>query len=83
MGTKHDLRTDPETLEICANKNRPVITEEEGELLAQRLNCVAYHETSAKEKTGINPEMFQLFAQCYAHFQEENTNYKQKNCIVC
>ena len=83
MGTKHDLRTDPETLRVCATKNITVISEEMGELLARRTNCVAYHETSAKEKTGISPELFPLFAQCYSYFQQENANYKKKNCVVC
>lgn len=50
VGTKKDLRLDPERLAVLAKANFEVVTTEQGRDVAEKIGAVAYVECSAKMK---------------------------------
>lgn len=59
VGTKVDLRDDPEALEKLSQKKQKMLQYSDGVNLAKQIGAVAYHETSAKKGIGIE-ELKQL-----------------------
>ncbi len=52
VGTKIDLRDDPDTISRLADKKMKPIPKEEGDRLAREINCVKFLECSALTQNG-------------------------------
>ena len=57
VGTKIDLREDPDTLNKLAEKHLRPISTGEGVLLAQEIGALAYKECSALTQEGLQETM--------------------------
>ncbi|XP_033099801.1 cell division control protein 42 homolog [Anneissia japonica] len=53
LGTKIDLRDDPDAIEELRKRNQKATSVEEGETLAKKLKAVQYIECSAKTQEGV------------------------------
>ncbi|KAJ3044105.1 GTP-binding protein Rho1 [Rhizophlyctis rosea] len=62
VGTKSDLRNDPNTIETLAKLGQKPVTEEEGKRMASQIGALHYFETSAKLNEGI-PIVFEEAAR--------------------
>ena len=84
VGTKTDLRADPDFLVRLREKKIQPITREEGIALAKELGMAAYVETSALTGEGVNA----LFQTCYALFLQgkdvaaAGSADKRANCVL-
>ncbi|KAJ3047102.1 GTP-binding protein Rho1 [Rhizophlyctis rosea] len=65
VGTKSDLRNDPQTIASLAKMGQRPVTFEEGQKMSQQINAIGYYETSAKSNEGI-PIVFEEAARAAA-----------------
>ncbi|KAL6052252.1 Ras-related C3 botulinum toxin substrate 2 [Balamuthia mandrillaris] len=87
VGTKVDLRDDPETLRMLASKGLSPVSKEEGERMAKRIGAVAHLECSALTQQGLK----QVFDEAIrAVLSPQPTKggaagrrEKKKRCLIC
>jgi Ras-related C3 botulinum toxin substrate 1 len=84
VGTKIDLRTDPETIRRLAEKGDSPITTEQGELLAKQLGASAFVECSAKTAKGVK-QTFDATIRTFLNAQTKTKRGKKavhKTCNI-
>ncbi|EFA86112.1 hypothetical protein PPL_00672 [Heterostelium album PN500] len=77
VGTKSDLTTDSETLEILASREQTVVTPEQIEYVTEHLGAIEYFECSALINYGLQP-IFDKVIQTVLYPQ-----YSKKNSSKC
>jgi len=85
VGTKVDLRDDPEVLARLRAKNLAPITAKEGETMAKHHNCLLYTETSALTGHNLGKHFFETIVKSSLlglHWNQYPGG-KEKKCIVC
>ena len=88
VGTKSDLRNDPDTLEKLALKGIKPFTEAEGIALAKEMHMDAYVETSSLEGKGLKTcfstavELVLSVGQEPGWFEARKKKQAQQNCAL-
>ena len=78
IGTKNDLTTDPVYLKtVLIKREEKPISFEQGELLAQKLGCISYIETSAKTNYGID-DLEEMMLKCISMSNNPKNSREQK-----
>jgi len=84
VGTKLDLRDDPITRKNLIMKRKTLpISYEQGELMARKMGCVTYIETSSLKGIGFN-DMTQVIVKASLALKDPNVakrNQKKKCCV--
>ena len=86
VGTKKDLREDPEFIKILEEKDQKPITQKEGEMMKQEVGAADFGECSARTQDGLR----EIFNKCIAVYleppQEEKKSGKKSKeggkCMV-
>jgi GTPase SAR1 family protein len=84
VGTKIDLRTNPELLSRLASRKETMVTYEEGVVLAEELKCETYCECSALTQKGL-AEMFTATIQAAMEPKKLQSKYgkNKRNNNAC
>jgi len=85
IGTKIDLRDDPDTLEKLASKQQKPIMPRAGESKMKEINAAAYHEISSLTKIGLNElfdTAFKIALNHHDHVGGSSGKSKQNNCVM-
>ena len=77
VGTKIDLRDDPATRKKLLMKKKMPISYEQGELMARKMGCVTYIETSSLNGIGFS-DMTQVIVSCSLAWKERHGNSTEK-----
>lgn len=80
VGTKLDLRDDPDTIERLASMGQSPVTEAMGFSLAKEIGAYKYLECSALTQSGLKM-VFDEAIRCVL-VQAAKPNKKEKNCVV-
>jgi len=80
VGTKLDLRNDPDTIARLQQKRRAPVNTEEGEALANELNAYKYIECSALTQQGLKG-VFDDAIRCVIDTQKKPKK-KSKRCVL-
>jgi Ras-related C3 botulinum toxin substrate 1 len=80
VGTKTDLRRDPETIRTLQAKRQNLVTTEEGLSLAEQLGAYKFLECSAVTQEGLKA-VFDEAIRCVLEHQNKPTKKKSK-CII-
>ncbi len=81
VGTKQDLRDDPETISHLAERGVSLVTPEEGDAMAKEVGAVKYLECSALTQEGLKT----VFEEAIRAFNQEVATFshkKHKNCTL-
>ncbi|XP_010891162.1 rho-related GTP-binding protein RhoG [Esox lucius] len=78
VGTKKDLRNDPEVLKKLKDQNQTTITQQQGAALARQIHAIKYLECSALNQDGIK-EVFAEGVRAYLNPQPVTT---KKPCVI-
>lgn len=91
VGTKIDLRENPDEIDKARSQNEDIVTKEMGEKLAQKIGAIDYVETSAFKQIGIT-ELFEKaihiklgnkkFLKDKISNSVHNFGKKNKNCSI-
>lgn len=81
VGTKTDLRRDPDTVRNLQAKRQNLISTEEGQGLAKELGAYAYLECSARTQEGLKA-VFDEAIRCVLEYQNKPTKKKSKCTIL-
>ena len=76
VGTKNDLRDDPETVQMLLDRNMAPITTQQGNALAADIGAAGYFETSAITQHGLKVMFDHVIRKGLAH---KYSNAKSKN----
>lgn len=79
VGTKLDLREDPEMLKKLQEKDTSPVTKEQGEKMKEEIGAYAYVECSARTQKGLK-EVFNMAIE--ATRQEKKNEPKKKQCLI-
>ncbi|XP_028818842.1 rho-related GTP-binding protein RhoG-like [Denticeps clupeoides] len=79
VGTKKDLRNDPEVLKMLKDRNQAVITQQQGSALAKQIQAIKYLECSALSQEGIK-EVFMEAVRAFLNPVPETS--KKKPCVL-
>ena len=79
VGTKKDLRNDPNTIYELAKMKQEPVKFEDGRIMAEKIKAYAYLECSAKSKEGVR-EVFE--AATRASLQKPKKSSKKKHCVL-
>jgi hypothetical protein len=83
VGCKEDLRTEAQQGLISATP----IDSQSGELLAKRLKCLCYLETSGNTGYGLGSNFIELMLQSHIYNnylrKQKTHNKKSKKCSIC
>jgi len=82
VGTKIDLRDDPVTRKKLLMKKKMPISYEQGELMARKMGCVTYIETSSMKGIGFS-DMTQVIVSCSLAFKERHAKTAKKGHKKC
>ena len=77
VGTKKDLRNDPNTIKELEKMKLEPVKLEEGSAMAEQINAFAYHECSAKNKEEVR-EVFDTVTRASLQFKKG----KKNKCIL-
>ncbi|XP_061072595.1 rho-related GTP-binding protein RhoG-like [Conger conger] len=78
VGTKKDLRADPELLKKLKEQNQTSITQQQGVALARHIHAIKYLECSALNQDGIK-EVFSEAVRAFLNPQPAST---KKPCVL-
>jgi len=85
VGTKIDLRDDPEAMDKLASKNLKVVTSEQGDELAQNWrasNVVKYMECSALTQVGLKDIFDEAIRSVITPAPKKQKAKKGSNCVT-
>jgi Ras-related C3 botulinum toxin substrate 1 len=77
VGTKIDLRDDPETLKKLESNGHTPFKKEQGEKFKNEINAAAYRECSARTMQGLN-EVFTTVIETHYNFGQTMTPQERK-----
>ncbi|KAJ8392047.1 hypothetical protein AAFF_G00078530 [Aldrovandia affinis] len=77
VGTKKDLRADPEVLKKLKEQNQTTVTQQQGAALARHIRAIKYLECSALNQDGIK----EVFAEAVRAFLNPQPAVK-KPCVL-
>ncbi|KAK6296167.1 rho-related GTP-binding protein RhoG-like [Coregonus clupeaformis] len=78
VGTKKDLRNDPEVLKKLKDQNQTTITQQQGSALARQIQAIKYLECSALNQDGIK----EVFAEGVRAFLNPQPVATRKPCVL-
>ncbi|CAB1348175.1 unnamed protein product [Coregonus sp. 'balchen'] len=78
VGTKKDLRNDPEVLKKLKDQNQTTITQQQGSALARQIHAIKYLECSALNQDGIK----EVFAEGVRAFLNPQPVATRKPCVL-
>ncbi|XP_023683530.1 rho-related GTP-binding protein RhoG-like [Paramormyrops kingsleyae] len=78
VGTKSDLRSDPEVLRKLKEQNQSTITQQQGQALARQIHAIRYLECSALNQEGIK----EVFAEAVRAFLNPQPTTSKKPCVL-
>ncbi|XP_020363930.1 rho-related GTP-binding protein RhoG [Oncorhynchus kisutch] len=78
VGTKKDLRNDPEVLKKLKDQNQMTITQQQGIALARQIQAIKYLECSALNQDGIK----EVFAEGVRAFLNPQPVATKKPCVL-
>ncbi|MFH4976483.1 hypothetical protein AB6A40_003192 [Gnathostoma spinigerum] len=78
IGTKLDLRDDPETLRILGTENKQPISRSQGQKVAKRIKAVKYLECSALTQQGLKA----VFEEAVRAVLAPKPTRKKRNCCL-
>merc|ERR1712154_695370 len=78
VGTKSDLRDDPDTQATLAHKNLTMVTPEEAETMRKQIKAVQYCECSALTQLGLK----QVFDEATRESQKAREPIRKKRCVL-
>lgn len=78
VGTKKDLRNDPEVLKKLKDQNQMTITQQQGTALAKQIQAIKYLECSALNQDGIK----EVFAEGVRAFLNPQPVATKKPCVL-
>ncbi|CDQ81429.1 rho-related GTP-binding protein RhoG [Oncorhynchus mykiss] len=78
VGTKKDLRNDPEVLKKLKDQNQTTITQQQGIALARQIQAIKYLECSALNQDGIK----EVFAEGVRAFLNPQPVATKKPCVL-
>jgi Ras-related C3 botulinum toxin substrate 1 len=81
VGTKTDLRGDPETLERLQERSQRPVTTEEGRALAKSIGAVAYVEASALTMDGVSEAFDRSVRSCVQPLKKSKKG-KRAGCSI-
>ena len=80
VGTKLDLRSDPETIKKLGEKMQQPVSEQKGERLAEEIGAWKYVECSALTQHGLK-QVFDQAIRCVLKAKEKKPK-KKANCVI-
>lgn len=78
VGTKKDLRNDPEVLKKLKEHNLTTVTPQQGSALARQIQALKYMECSALNQEGIK----EVFAEAVRAFLNPQPTSNKKPCVL-
>ncbi|KAG5837534.1 rho-related GTP-binding protein RhoG-like [Anguilla anguilla] len=78
VGTKKDLRADPEVLKKLKEQNQTTITQQQGAALARQIHAIKYLECSALNQDGIK----EVFSEAVKAFLNPQPAPGKKPCVL-
>ncbi|KAJ8412443.1 hypothetical protein AAFF_G00127790 [Aldrovandia affinis] len=78
VGTKSDLRADPEVLKKLKEQNQTTVTHQQGVALARHIHAIRYLECSALNQDGIK----EVFAEAMRAFLNPQPTTPKKLCVL-
>jgi len=82
VGTKADLREDPEALERLQERNMKTITAEEGRTMAQQIGAVRYLECSARTQQGVKTVFDEAIRAVLFPSKQQTKKLKKARCSL-
>eukprot|EP01097_Dermamoeba_algensis_P006248 TRINITY_DN3911_c0_g1_i1.p1 TRINITY_DN3911_c0_g1~~TRINITY_DN3911_c0_g1_i1.p1 ORF type:complete len:198 (+),score=26.37 TRINITY_DN3911_c0_g1_i1:134-727(+) len=80
VGTKLDMREDPETLEKLQEQAKKPVTELEGQTLAKEINALMYRECSALTQKGLKQVFDEAIKSCLFKARVNKPGNKKGGC---
>ncbi|XP_016339048.1 rho-related GTP-binding protein RhoG-like [Sinocyclocheilus anshuiensis] len=78
VGTKKDLRDDPEVLKKLKEKNLSVVSQQQGVALARQIQASKYMECSALSQDGVK----EVFTEAVHAFLNPKSQAPKKSCVL-
>ncbi|KTF92875.1 hypothetical protein cypCar_00015805 [Cyprinus carpio] len=78
VGTKKDLRDDPEVLKNLKEKNLTVVSQQQGVALARQIQASKYMECSALSQDGVK----EVFTEAVLAFLNPKSQGRKKLCVL-
>ncbi|VDK23453.1 unnamed protein product [Anisakis simplex] len=78
IGTKLDLRDDPETLRILSGENKQPVTKSQGQRIAKKIRAAKYLECSALTQQGLKA----VFEEAVRSVLVPRPSTKKKHCCI-
>ncbi|XP_041919778.1 rho-related GTP-binding protein RhoG-like [Alosa pseudoharengus] len=78
VGTKKDLRNDPEIQKKLKDQNQTTVTLQQGQALARQIQAIKYLECSALNQDGIK----EVFAEAVRAFLNPQPTTAKKPCVL-
>lgn len=78
VGTKKDLRDDPEVLNKLKEKNQSVVSQQQGVALARQIQASKYMECSALNQDGVK----EVFTEAVLAFLKPKSQARKKLCVL-
>lgn len=78
VGTKKDLRDDPEVLKKLKEKNLSVVSQQQGVALARQIQASKYMECSALSQDGVK----EVFTEAVLAFLNPKSQGRKKLCVL-
>ncbi|XP_016128440.1 rho-related GTP-binding protein RhoG-like [Sinocyclocheilus grahami] len=78
VGTKKDLRDDPEVLKKLKEKNLSVVSQQQGVALARQIQASKYMECSALNQDGVK----EVFTEAVLAFLKPKSKARKKSCML-
>jgi cell division control protein 42 len=81
VGTQIDRRNDPKAVKRILDMGRKIVTPTEGFIMAKKQGCVAYHEVSALQHTGLR-DLMTICMVSGAYASVEGKSKEKKDCLL-
>ncbi|CAF95379.1 unnamed protein product, partial [Tetraodon nigroviridis] len=78
VGTKSDLRSDPDTQKKLKEQNQTPVTHQQGAALARQIQAVRYMECSALNQDGIKD----VFSEAVRAFLNPQPTVSKRHCVL-
>ncbi|XP_043115889.1 ras homolog family member Ga [Puntigrus tetrazona] len=78
VGTKKDLRDDPEVLKKLKEKNLSMVSQQQGTALAKQIQASRYMECSALNQDGVK----EVFTEAVLSFLKPKAQTRKKSCVL-
>ncbi|KAL2866949.1 Rho family small GTPase [Aspergillus lucknowensis] len=82
VGTKVDLRDDPQTIKDLASREMQPVSWEEGERVARKLSAVKYVECSALEQVNLKEVFDEAIVAAVEAPREKKKHHKDRSCLL-